>query len=90
MINAKTFLEKRYNSAMELEDAIHTAIITLKEGYEGAMTDGSLEIGIAYSEDEVYQLPGEAGIQGGRKTRKVGKFRKLAISEVKDYLANMA
>ncbi|GJX38010.1 proteasome subunit alpha type-2-A [Tanacetum coccineum] len=30
--NAKTFLEKRYTDDMELEDAIHTAILTLKEG----------------------------------------------------------
>jgi len=30
MINAKTFLEKRYNEDLELEDAIHTAILTLK------------------------------------------------------------
>ncbi|XP_071701715.1 proteasome subunit alpha type-2-A-like [Rutidosis leptorrhynchoides] len=33
--NAKTFLEKRYTEDMELEDAIHTAILTLKEGFEG-------------------------------------------------------
>jgi len=31
--NAKTFLEKRYNKDMELEDAINTAILTLKEGF---------------------------------------------------------
>jgi len=35
MQNAKTFLEKRYNPDMEIEDAIHTALLTLKEGYEG-------------------------------------------------------
>ena len=34
-VNAKTFLEKRYNDDIELEDAIHTAILTLKEGFEG-------------------------------------------------------
>lgn len=28
MVNAKTFLEKRYNDDIELEDAIHTAIRT--------------------------------------------------------------
>jgi 20S proteasome alpha/beta subunit len=37
MVNAKTFLEKRYNDDIELEDAIHTAILTLKEGFEGEM-----------------------------------------------------
>ncbi|MFO0131055.1 MAG: hypothetical protein ACK52J_00155 [bacterium] len=39
--NAKIFLEKRYKEDMELEDvlkfikAIHTALLTLKEGFEG-------------------------------------------------------
>ncbi|KAL6040540.1 hypothetical protein STEG23_007605 [Scotinomys teguina] len=31
-VNGKTFLEKRYNEDLELEDAIHTAILTLKVG----------------------------------------------------------
>lgn len=30
MVNAKTFLEKRFSDELELEDAIHTAILTLK------------------------------------------------------------
>jgi hypothetical protein len=30
MVNAKTFLEKRFSEELELEDAIHTAILTLK------------------------------------------------------------
>jgi 20S proteasome subunit alpha 2 len=34
-VNGKTFLEKRYDDNMELEDAVHTAILTLKEGFEG-------------------------------------------------------
>ena len=37
-VNAKTFLEKRYNDDIELEDAIHTAILTLKEGFEGQVS----------------------------------------------------
>ena len=35
MKNSKIFLEKRYKPEAELEDAIHTALITLKEGFEG-------------------------------------------------------
>ncbi|KAG6650142.1 hypothetical protein CIPAW_06G022100 [Carya illinoinensis] len=31
--NAKTFLEKRYTDDMELDDAVHTSILTLKEGF---------------------------------------------------------
>ncbi|CAG2250769.1 PSMA2 [Mytilus edulis] len=42
----KTFLEKRYSDNLELEDAIHTAILTLKESFEGQMTEDNIEIGI--------------------------------------------
>eukprot|EP01118_Nematostelium_gracile_P000301 TRINITY_DN1029_c0_g1_i1.p1 TRINITY_DN1029_c0_g1~~TRINITY_DN1029_c0_g1_i1.p1 ORF type:complete len:235 (+),score=81.77 TRINITY_DN1029_c0_g1_i1:120-824(+) len=46
MTNAKTFLEKRYNDDLELEDAIHTAILTLKEGFEGEMDEHNIELAI--------------------------------------------
>jgi len=46
MINANTFLEKRYTNEIELEDAIHTAILTLKEGFDGQLTESNIEIGI--------------------------------------------
>merc|ERR1719263_891197 len=45
-VNAKTFLEKRYSEDIEIEDAIHTAILTLKEGFEGAITAENIEIGV--------------------------------------------
>lgn len=45
-INGKSFLEKRYSEELELEDAIHTAILTLKEGFEGQMTADNIEIGV--------------------------------------------
>lgn len=45
-VNSKTFLEKRYDDKLELEDAVHTAILTLKEGFEGQMTEDNIEIGI--------------------------------------------
>ncbi|CAG8463600.1 6419_t:CDS:2 [Ambispora leptoticha] len=76
MVNAKTFLEKRYNDDIGIEDAIHTAILTLKEGFEGQMTENSIEIGV---------------IDGGlTNTLDIPKFKKLTPSEVKDYLANIA
>jgi len=50
MNNAKTFLEKRYNEDMELEDAIHTAILTLKEGFEGKMTEDNVEVSVVTEE----------------------------------------
>ncbi len=46
MINANTFLEKRYTKDIELEDAIHTAILTLKEGFDGQITEDNIELGI--------------------------------------------
>eukprot|EP00246_Nothoceros_aenigmaticus_P012275 TRINITY_DN3739_c0_g1_i2.p1 TRINITY_DN3739_c0_g1~~TRINITY_DN3739_c0_g1_i2.p1 ORF type:complete len:236 (-),score=44.40 TRINITY_DN3739_c0_g1_i2:317-1024(-) len=44
--NAKTFLEKRYTDDIELEDAVHTAILTLKEGFEGQISGKNIEIGV--------------------------------------------
>merc|ERR1712217_36766 len=49
-VNAKSFLEKRYAEDMELEDAIHIAILTLKEGFEEAITAENVEIGIIGTE----------------------------------------
>jgi len=46
-LNGKTFLEKRYSDDLELEDAVHTAILTLKESFEGVMDGNNIEIGIA-------------------------------------------
>lgn len=48
-INAKTFLEKRYSEGLELEDAIHTALLTLKESFDVGMTEDNVEIGICNS-----------------------------------------
>ncbi|XP_074652405.1 proteasome subunit alpha type-2 [Tubulanus polymorphus] len=45
-VNGKTFLEKRYSETLEMEDAVHTAILTLKESFEGQMTEDNIEIGI--------------------------------------------
>lgn len=46
MTNAKSFLEKRYVDDLELEDAVHLAILTLKEAFEGQMTKDNIEIGV--------------------------------------------
>ncbi|XP_014241049.1 proteasome subunit alpha type-2 [Cimex lectularius] len=45
-INGKVFLEKRYSETLELDDAVHTAILTLKEGFEGQMTADNIEVGV--------------------------------------------
>ncbi|CAL5392187.1 unnamed protein product [Camellia sinensis] len=36
----------RYTDDMELNDAVHTAILTLKEGFEGQISEKNIEIGI--------------------------------------------
>jgi 20S proteasome subunit alpha 2 len=46
--NAKTFLEKRYTETLELEDAVHIALLTLKETIEGEMSGETIEIGGYY------------------------------------------
>lgn len=45
-VNGKSFLERRYTDDLELEDAVHTAILTLKEGFEGQMNSDNIEIGV--------------------------------------------
>ncbi|TFY65360.1 hypothetical protein EVJ58_g2016 [Rhodofomes roseus] len=83
MVNAKTFLEKRYNDDISLEDAIHTALLTLKEGFEGHMTEKTIEIG-------VITVPTQADLEGGHVEgtgRIQPTFRKLTEEELRDYLA---
>jgi len=46
--SAKTFLEKRYTEGLELEDAVHIALLTLKETIEGEMNGDTVEIGKEY------------------------------------------
>jgi len=43
-VNSKTFLEKRYNEELDLDDAVHTALLTLKEGFEGAMDENNIQV----------------------------------------------
>lgn len=44
MTNAKTFLEKRFSEEMGLEDAVHTSLLTLKEGFEGQVSGSNIEV----------------------------------------------
>lgn len=62
MVNAKTFLEKRYSDDIELEDAIHTAILTLKEGFEGQVTENNIEIGVV-GDDRMFKTLSPAEIK---------------------------
>lgn len=46
MQSNKSFLERRHSNDLELEDAIHIAILTLKDCFEGELTNKNIEIGI--------------------------------------------
>ncbi|KAK3344134.1 putative 20S proteasome subunit alpha type 2 [Lasiosphaeria hispida] len=80
---AKTFLEKRYTEGLELEDAIHIALLTLKETIEGEMNGETIEIGIVGPPAD--HLLGVEGVEGARGPR----FRKLTPHEIEDYLTNL-
>lgn len=54
--SAKAFLEKRYQEEMELEDAVHTALLTLREGFEGEMTADNIEVGVVSKADGKFRL----------------------------------
>lgn len=81
--SAKTFLEKRYTEGLELEDAIHIALLTLKETIEGEMNGETVEIGIIGPPED--RLLGYEGVEGAVGPR----FRKLTSQEVEDYLTNL-
>lgn len=63
MVNSNSFLEKRYSEELELEDAIHTAILTLKEGFEGQMTASNIQIGVASAATGKFELLPEHHVQ---------------------------
>lgn len=79
-VNGKVFLEKRYSSELSLEDAIHTSILTLKESFEGQMTEKTIEIGIIGTSTT-------AQVGGGEAVKTMPVFRKLTEDEIRDYLA---
>jgi len=54
--SAKAFLEKRYQEDMELEDAVHTALLTLREGFEGEMTAHNIEVGVVSKADGKFRV----------------------------------
>jgi 20S proteasome subunit alpha 2 len=74
----------RYNDDISLEDAIHTALLTLKEGFEGQMTEKTIEIGVV-------TVPTPEDLEAENRDGATGRvrptFRKLSEEQVRDYLA---
>lgn len=68
----------RYNDELSLEDAIHTALLTLKEGFEGVMTEKTIQLGIISTAGfENASLGGH-----GNGMKGTPGFRKLTEAEV--------
>jgi len=44
--NARSFLERRYRDDIEIDDAIHTALLTMREGFEGEMNEHNIELAV--------------------------------------------
>ncbi|CAE7379888.1 PAB1, partial [Symbiodinium microadriaticum] len=61
-INAKNFLERRYNEEMELDDAVHVALLTMRESYEGEMTEHNIEVALA-TPDRVFRVLSPAEVR---------------------------
>ena len=81
--STESWLPSRYNDDISLEDAIHTALLTLKEGFEGQMTEKTIEIGVV-----VVPTAEELEMSAvGPNVRPKPTFRKLSEEEVQDYLA---
>ncbi len=101
--SAKTFLEKRYKDDLELEDAVHIALLTLKETIEGEMNGETVELGKSSltlsTEGAILVLTVDPGIVGppadhllgyeGVEGAKGPRFRKLTKEEIEDYLTNL-
>lgn len=77
---AKTFLEKRWNEELELEDAIHIVLLTLKESVEGEFNGDTIEIAVVGEENK--DLLGYTGVPSDKGPR----FRKLTAQEINDRL----
>jgi 20S proteasome subunit alpha 2 len=61
-VNAKNFLERRYNEDMELDDAVHIALLTLRESFEGEMNEFNIEVGIV-GEDRIFRVLSPAEVR---------------------------
>jgi 20S proteasome subunit alpha 2 len=54
-VNAKNFLERRYSDDVEIDDAIHIALLTLRESYEGEMNEHNIEVAVI-GEDRIFRI----------------------------------
>lgn len=53
---AKVFLEKRYKDDFDRDEAIHTALLALKDGFEGTMSNKNIEIAYVDTSDSKFKV----------------------------------
>ena len=61
--SAKGFLEKRWNEDMGIEDGIHTALLTMREGFEGEITGRNIEVGVLRKDTGEFKVLTEEEVQ---------------------------
>ncbi|WRX26000.1 Proteasome [Theobroma cacao] len=91
------FVSCRYTDDMELDDAVHTAILTLKEGFEGQISGKNIEIGIIGTDKKFRQalldsFPTLSKLFYGVLLLGIGPFglgKVLTPAEIDDYLAEV-
>ncbi|KAK2941877.1 putative Proteasome subunit alpha type-2 [Blattamonas nauphoetae] len=77
-LTTKAFLEKRFRADMEIDDAIHTAILTVKETYDGVLTENGIDIAIVGER--------QTGQGDSAKVTPI-EFKRLSVEEIKAYMA---
>ncbi|KAM9905619.1 hypothetical protein OXX79_002027 [Metschnikowia pulcherrima] len=78
-VSAKTFLEKRWNEDLELEDVIHVALLALKESVDGELVGENLDISVI-SDPQEHML-------GFKGTDVLGpRVKNLSAEEINDRL----
>lgn len=55
-IDAKSFIEKRYNDSLDIEDAVQIALQTLRQTFEGKITPENIQIGIADTQNNTFKV----------------------------------
>lgn len=80
--NSKTFLQKRWNEDLELDDAIHIALLALKDCVDGELTGENLDIA-------VITKPKSFSLGSGDKHADAPRFIKLSVNEINDRLESL-
>ena len=53
---AKVHLEKRYKDNLDKDEAVHIALLALKDGFEGVMSCKNIEVGYIDEKDKVFKV----------------------------------